>query len=185
MACHLLDGHQGCRDAPNDSAMDRLYSNSSFRLIDVEENCIVPAKGQPFFALSYVWGQDLRTYRASMGNVNNLTQPGSLNPATSKLPRIVEDAMHLTNLLDYKYLWVDAFCIDQADPEDLRRNISTMDAVYTLTTLTICAADRDSNSGIRGFTRGSRNFQQTTVRYSDDVQLMVTRSAEYFVERSR
>lgn len=25
-----------------------------FRLIDVEENCIVPAKGQPFFALSYV-----------------------------------------------------------------------------------------------------------------------------------
>ena len=120
-----------------------------------------------------------------MGNVNNLTQPGGLDPATSKLPRTVEDAMHLTSLLGYEYLWVDAFCIDQADTEDLRRNISTMDAVYALDTLTIYAADGDSNSGIRGLTQGSQNFQQATVRYSDDVQLMVARPAEYFVERSR
>ena len=93
--------------------------------------------------------------------------------------------MHPTSLLGYKYLWVDTFCIDQADPEDVGRNISTMDAVYALATLTICAADRDPKSGIRGLTQGSQNFQQATLRYSDDVQLMVTRPAEYFVERSR
>ena len=52
-----LHGHQGCRDASSNSSMDRLASNKSFRLIDVEQTCVVSAKAKPFLALSYVWGR--------------------------------------------------------------------------------------------------------------------------------
>ena len=176
-------GHQGCRDVSNDSTTDRLASNDSFRLIDVVSNCIVSAKAQPFFALSYVWGK-VDLLKATTSNLKLLMRPGSLESLLARLPSTIADAMHLTKLLGCRYLWVDALCIVQDDPEDLNSIITVMDSVYALATLTICAAGGDAQFGLRGLTQSGRNFQQALVRYSEDVQLMVTRPAEHFVDRS-
>ncbi|KAF3003587.1 hypothetical protein E8E13_006800 [Curvularia kusanoi] len=178
------NGHQGCHVAPNSPAMDRLSSNRSFRLIDVDKECIVSAKTQPFLALSYVWGTTAFATTKS-GNIDTLMQPGGLKVETW-LPRTIRDAIHLTRLLGYRYLWVDALCIIQGNKDDWASNAIVMDAVYERAALTICAAGgQDSTFGIRGLTRGSRKFQQAIVRYSKEVQLMITRPAEHFVERSQ
>ena len=175
-------GHQGCRNASNDSAMDSLLSNNSFRLIDVDRQCIVSAEAQPFLALSYVWGTE-RFSRTTKATLDAVMQPEGLKSV--QLPPTVAEAMHLTKLLGYKYIWVDALCIVQDDQEDWFDMAAVMDSVYALATLTICAAGGDAYFGIRGLKQGGRNFQQAIARYSEDVQLMITRPAEHFVERSQ
>jgi hypothetical protein len=175
-------GHQGCRNASNDSAMDRLLSNISFRLIDVDRQCIVSAEAQPFVALSYVWGQEI-FFKTTTATLDAVMQPEGLKSV--QLPPTVAEAIHLTKLLGYKYIWVDALCIVQDSSEDWIGMAAVMDSVYALATLTICAAGGDAYFGIRGLKQGGRNFQQAIARYSEDVQLMITRPAEHFVERSQ
>ncbi|KAH6614061.1 heterokaryon incompatibility protein-domain-containing protein [Boeremia exigua] len=178
------DGHEGCREATGISAAEPLYSNPSFRMIDVKRSCIVSAKAEPFVALSYVWGKD-PFYRALKDNIETLMQPGGLSSTSIDIPRTIKDAMHLTNLLGYRYLWVDSLCIVQDDSSDFARIVYNMDAVYNLATLTICAAGEDAKSGLHGVTNGSRKLRQAIIRYNEEVHLMVTRPAEFFVEQSR
>jgi hypothetical protein len=177
-------GHQGCRGALKDDDTKRLLSNSSFRLIDVDRQCIVSAEAQPFFALSYVWGRGGGNFfKATKATLDAIMQPEGLKSV--QLPPTVAEAIHLTKLLGYKYIWVDALCIVQDDKEDWIGMAAVMDSVYALATLTICAAGGDAYFGIRGLKQGGRNFRQAIARYSEDVQLMITRPAEHFVERSQ
>ncbi|KAJ8111190.1 hypothetical protein OPT61_g6156 [Boeremia exigua] len=175
--------HESCNGALDTSATERLYSNPSFRLIDVDRGCVVSGKSEPFFALSYVWGGHIR-HRALLSNIESLMQPGAITTASENIPRTIRDAMHLTKLLGYRYLWVDSLCIIQDHKDDWAMIVLAMDAVYTLATLTICADGANADSGIHGITNGSRNLRQATVRYSADVRLMANRPAEFFIVRS-
>ena len=56
------------------------------------------------------------------------------------LPRTIRDAIHLTQLLGEKYLWIDALCIKQDDAEFKTARILEMDQIYTASALTIIAA---------------------------------------------
>jgi hypothetical protein len=60
------------------------------------------------------------------------------------LPQTLRDAVTVCRKLDIKYLWVDALCIVQDDPDEKAIEISQMPNVYYNSTLTI-AASRSSN----------------------------------------
>lgn len=94
----------------------------------------------PFVALSYVWGP---------------TTPQDSSPTASNtlpdLPRTVADAIQVTLRLDYQYLWVDRYCIDQDDDDDKAIQIHQMDLIYQEAEVTIVAsAGDDSSFGLPG-----------------------------------
>lgn len=88
-----------------------------FRLIDVEQMCVINApRAAVYVTLSYVWGDlgDINGknwIRASKGNINILTSPRGLDHVYQQIPQTVRDAITLTSRLHIPYLWVDSLCI--------------------------------------------------------------------------
>ncbi|KAK3358088.1 heterokaryon incompatibility protein-domain-containing protein, partial [Lasiosphaeria hispida] len=86
-------------------------------------------------ALSYVWGgdQQVKTTQASLHEHYN-------GIALDRLPQALGDAVRVCRALGVPYLWIDALCIVQDDPADLRRELSRMPEIYQYVTATISAA---------------------------------------------
>ncbi|KAF4340619.1 hypothetical protein FBEOM_5465 [Fusarium beomiforme] len=97
------------------------------RLIDVNINdpdivrLIIPAEdfGEDFIpkylTLSYCWGttnESTNTTRATLA----ARREGF---SVESLPRTIQDALRLTRLLKFQYLWIDAICIVQSDIDDV------------------------------------------------------------------
>jgi hypothetical protein len=59
------------------------------------------------------------------------------------VPQIIRDAIRLTELLEEKFLWINALCILEDDVNDRRAQIAFMDRIYGSVTLTICAVAGD------------------------------------------
>lgn len=125
---------------------------STFRVIDCSSRRIVQAPEDcSYCALSYVWGA------AEREEESEPPKPGDL-PKT--LPRVIRDALVVTEKLNYQYLWVDKYCINQEDLEDKIFQISNMDLVYNNAQVTIIAsAGEDSNYGLPGVGDRPRNRQ--------------------------
>ncbi|GFP55952.1 hypothetical protein TASIC1_0006012200 [Trichoderma asperellum] len=129
---------------------------SSFRLIDVVDECIVvPPPSCQYVALSYVWG------RTQYLQLNSQTAPilaekGSLFSQETPVGQTITDAITVVKALGERYLWVDQLCISQ-DESDKAIHIKSMDRVYGAALLTIVAADgMDANAGLPGVRPGTR-----------------------------
>jgi hypothetical protein len=95
--------------------------------------------GQPYIALSYVWGGYKPPNRAIH---DDLREP---------LCQVVEDAILIVMKMGLRYLWVDMYCIDQQNLTSKHTQIRMMDSIYHNAALTIINASGDSaNSGIPG-----------------------------------
>ncbi|KAH8685462.1 heterokaryon incompatibility protein-domain-containing protein [Tricladium varicosporioides] len=121
------------------------------KVIDCRSKSITLALGQPYVSLSYVWG-----------SMSNNVQPGHRCVAENSgtlpktLPKTIEDAITVTQKLGYQYLWVDRYCIDQDNSEEVMTQVRQMDLVYQKSALTIIAAAGDSpDYGLPGV--GSRD----------------------------
>ena len=95
-----------------------------------------------------------------------LSAPGGLVAPMFGVPRTILEAMRLTKLLGYRYLWVDRYCIVQDSEEDKIGMIRAMDIIYTAAVLTICAAEGDSNFGLSGIPGHNRDFNQKFGKYN-------------------
>lgn len=81
--------------------------------------------------------------------LNLLDGQHSLPLAT--LPRTFKDAVIITRLLGFRYLWIDSLCILQDSPEDWDLESSRMQNVYKNATLAIAATmTSNANAGILG-----------------------------------
>ncbi|OCK80218.1 heterokaryon incompatibility, partial [Lepidopterella palustris CBS 459.81] len=132
--------------------------------IDVHAKCLIEATCEnTFAALSYVWG------KAKQLLLTNTTReilftPGGLECVSSALPRTIADAIALCESLDYRYLWVDALCIQQDDRDDMARQISGMGNIYTSASLTIVNAssvpDTNANTPLPRFSPSPMTIHQ-------------------------
>ncbi|KAI1103949.1 HET-domain-containing protein [Jackrogersella minutella] len=95
-----------------------------------------------YAALSYCWGGP-QPFQLTKDNIDTL-QKEVIEGAS--LPQALKDAVNVTHLLGLRYLWIDALCIVQDDPEDKRREISQMCAIYQNAFVTIAAATSSSVS---------------------------------------
>ncbi|KAI0449746.1 HET-domain-containing protein [Xylaria acuta] len=127
------------------------------RFIDVQDQCIVETKVIcPYVALSYVWGLP-DTLRLTTSNKADLIKPGALQQYEYFIPRTICDAVFLAQKIGQRYLWCDALCLIQNDPDDVSRGINTMDLIYENSELTIVAAcGHDANAGLPGVHEGTR-----------------------------
>jgi hypothetical protein len=98
----------------------------------------------PYVSLSHCWGQiqpittTIDTIHARVNGIPFET-----------LPRMFQDAVHITRRLNIKYLWIDSLCIIQDSEEDWAREAAQMGDVYRHSFLTIFALDsKDCHEGI-------------------------------------
>ena len=69
----------------------------------------------------------------------------------SHLPRLIEDAITAVVKLQFRYLWVDRYCIPQDQDEAKHTQIQNMDKIYGSAALTIiAAAGKDPSNGLPG-----------------------------------
>lgn len=112
------------------------------RVIDCLDRCLVlkPSLDE-YLALSYVWGPpdpDLLTTNSV--NISILSERDSLCGKVvgeKKLSPVINDAIELTVLLGFRYLWVDSLCIIQDDVQELRRIAHGMDKIYECANTTL------------------------------------------------
>jgi hypothetical protein len=105
-------------------------------LIDCESPTVKIAHPRDIYvALSYVWGSS---------NIKNAPKGvgGAIDNARLPLilPAVISDAVKVTKLLGFRYLWIDKFCIDQDDQGKKHDQIKQMGFVYENAGLLIIAA---------------------------------------------
>ncbi|KAI0875701.1 HET-domain-containing protein [Hypoxylon argillaceum] len=174
--CEQFHG-DACRKRPglDDFPVHPATMLREFRLIDVEEACLVRAGGDSrYTALSYVWGS-ARVLRTVKANVESLEQPGAFNTPEiySQIPLTVKDAMEATKGVGIRYLWVDALCIVQDDEGGEKLpHIKQMNRIYETAELVIVAmSSQDANSGLPGVRPWTRNFEQHIEQMTPNLRL--------------
>lgn len=136
----------------------KYWQQGPSKLIDCETLRLVEADpSYPYFALSYVWGQQHHKKSSSYHNESR---------GLADLPATIRDAVEVTRKLGYRYLWVDRYCIDQNDPAEKHRQIKEMGQIYHNASLTIiAAAGFDPDHGLLGVSKkrkGSLHIKTTS-----------------------
>lgn len=129
------------------------------KLIDCETRQVKLADStMQWVALSYVWGrQTTRSYAVNSGN----------HQLPDQMPATVKDAVTVTKLLGYRYLWIDKYCIDQNDPDEFGNQIQSMDRIYRGSEVTIiAAAGTDDDYGLPGVDL-PRSAKQSVFHFGD------------------
>lgn len=164
--------HQSCNEQQSISSRGlHGLSPSCLRLIDVESRLLVQTLHcVPFVTLSYVWGDAAsRTFeeKALVSESYNLsddvcpmdTQPIAL--LEGNLPQTFEDAIGFTKRLGERYVWIDALCIPQDEPDIKSKQISQMDQIYSSSVCTIVSLESGVEGGLPGSSyKSPRNVNQ-------------------------
>lgn len=133
-------------------------------VVDVSQHCVTRLPDSSEYAtLSYVWGQGGRgqlEWRRTTWD--RLHTPGGLDAASEgDIPTTIRDAMALCARLNIRYLWVDALCIPQDDPDPQRQYMDEMASIYHHSLVTIIAASGSTSwAGLPGLRLGSRRIVQ-------------------------
>ncbi|PVH81145.1 HET-domain-containing protein, partial [Cadophora sp. DSE1049] len=147
--------HQNTGIDGQQDTLDSSLSARFFRLIDCSKRAVVEAPPEsPYVALSYVWGASKHD-SPSVPDAE-LQWPSALE----KLPRTIDDCIQATLSFGIRYLWIDRYCINQADPEAKMNQVSRMDMIYANATLTIiAAAGNGPDFGLPGVNKTKRSSQ--------------------------
>jgi hypothetical protein len=96
-----------------------------------------------YATLSYSWGTSLPLTTTS----SNIEQHRN-GLSVESLPQTLRDAVRIAQLLDLRYLWIDALCIIQDDAADWAVQAALMTDIYEGSALCISALSaKDCNSG--------------------------------------
>jgi hypothetical protein len=101
------------------------------------------------------------------------------------LPVTIRDAITLVRGLRIRYLWVDALCLVQNDPDDVAEGVAIMDLVYEMAQFTIVAAcGHDANVGLPGVTPGTRERKRLALEVTEGVWMGVHVEIDQLLRRS-
>ena len=108
---------------------DPVSSVTSVLFIDVNHKCIVQGSFQSrYAALSYTWGSR-QQFQLNKKWLVELKEQDSLVKVFHRLPKTVTDAIMTCERLNIPFLWIDALCIVDDDPEAKHAQIANMDLV--------------------------------------------------------
>ncbi|KAI3337504.1 heterokaryon incompatibility protein-domain-containing protein [Xylariaceae sp. AK1471] len=128
------------------------------KVIDCETlNIVTQEPNIKYIALSYVW----RLAETNMVDVETIhpNRPQQSGTLPSRIPRVIRDAIVVVRDIGYRWLWVDKYCIDQSNQEELQDQISKMDLIYSFADLTLIAANSSGSlPGVHNSTRIQQNI---------------------------
>ena len=126
----------------------------TLRLVDIRRRCIVIAPNDcEYIALSYTWGDPgkIKHLKLTKDSMCWLQTEGALSDGNEDVPTTIRDALCVADLLQERYLWVDAICIQQDNEDDKKVQIPNMDKIYGCAKLTIVAgAGSNAWAGLPG-----------------------------------
>jgi hypothetical protein len=131
-----------------------IVAKFAIRAIDIENRCITSIDiSSQYVALSYVWGRkEVPQLKLLESTFKRLSSLGGLTGAD--IPTTISDSIKVCQVLERRFLWVDALCIMQDDPEEQASQISEMHKIYANAEFTIVAAGGpDSWSGLPGISK--------------------------------
>lgn len=173
--------HEDCKINRNEVRYRDLVTQTWFQVINVERMnlCELP-DGEPYLALSYTWGDRPvdsdhipAVFKATHGNINQLWKDNAIGNILEDLPQAIRNAIALTQLLGYSYIWIDSLCIVQDNDMSWFWNSRYMDAIYGHAELTICSADGNgADVGLSALFTGSENVPAGAYRPSSAKQLI-------------
>ena len=124
----------------------------TLRLVDLRRRYIVVAPDDcDYVALSYTWGDPRKHKHLTLTEDSSrwLQTEGALSDGNEDVPTTIKDALYVAELLQERYLWVDAICIQQDSEDDKSVQIPNMDRIYGCAKLTIVAgAGSDAWAGL-------------------------------------
>lgn len=144
----------------------------TLRMIDVERMCLVELEVlEAYVCLSYVWGSTA-ALRLTRANLELLMEEKSLLRVKKHIPTTVVETIHFCSKIGQRYLWVDALCLIQNDPRDVKLGIEVMDLIYERADFTIIAASGDNaKAGLPGVSEGTRMPSKPLFEVAPNVQL--------------
>ncbi|KAH7348015.1 heterokaryon incompatibility protein-domain-containing protein, partial [Pyrenochaeta sp. MPI-SDFR-AT-0127] len=131
------------------------------RVVDVGDGLDQPprilesnGRSGAFAALSYCWGSHPSLRTTQMSLKSHLSQLPLQN-----LSATVRQAIEVTRGLGLRYIWIDALCIVQDDPDDWAREAAQMLQVYSNASVTISAStSSEASEGLFRSRDESNNF---------------------------
>ncbi|KAJ3542164.1 hypothetical protein NM208_g4244 [Fusarium decemcellulare] len=118
----------------------------TIRVVVPKEDLTEPDKLQ-YLALSYCWGAANEPAKTTRSTIDTRRRGFPLNG----LPKTIQDAVKLTRLLGFRYLWVDAICIIQSHAgdrylDDWNREALRMGSYYSNAYCLISASSASNSS---------------------------------------
>ena len=149
------------------------------RVIDCQINRVVKApEGCKYVALSYVWGIADKLSDSQDVPADDGTLPDDL-------PNVIQDAISVVLKLNLRYLWIDRYCIDQADDASKRETLRLMALIYNFAFVAIiAAAGNDSSFGLPGIGRRER-VQQPSIEIGKQTLIATLQDPHKAVKKSR
>ncbi|KLU84117.1 hypothetical protein MAPG_03162 [Magnaporthiopsis poae ATCC 64411] len=128
------ENHPKCHPVGRSSVLPTRVIDIGIGADDMPVLYVSRGEKAPYAALSHCWGGyvPLKTTKENLDAYR-----GGL-PA-HQLPRNFQDAILVTRVVGLRYLWIDALCIIQDDPEDWAAEAERMAATYRSSALTISA----------------------------------------------
>lgn len=134
--CKTSAGHRECQEFSQRMQIERAHPK---RLLDVGKDFYTPVlienvdTSMPYLALSYCWGAPKGAVRTTKANINKHKHGIKLE----KMPATVRDAVIATRALGFRYIWIDALCIIQDDPDDWSNQAAMMHSIYLNAEITL------------------------------------------------
>jgi len=150
------------------------------RIVDVRNGTVKVStydKQSPYLTLSHRWGKDPQgSWVSNSSNIN-----GREFDVEDELPSTIQDAIGITRLLGYDFIWIDSLCIVQDDPDDWATEAGRMSGIYANSTLTISAdaAADDSESFLCVRAACSEAFRSFPARKKKDSQERISIHIRY------
>lgn len=137
--------HHNCRLSRQQNDVAPLLR---IRVLDCKTQRIVsPAESYQYLALSYRWGSEQQTTTSKDGRL-------------LRLPQTIKDAVTVTLLLGFQYLWIDRYCINQRSQQDMEIQLGQMDRIYQNAEITIiAAAGETADHGLAGISVKRKSSQ--------------------------
>ena len=124
--------HRGCAPLANRELPTRLIdvgtgtANHTLKLVETSG-----ASGQ-YITLSHCWGKSRYTVTTRANYAAHLR-----SLTYEELPLTFQDAVKITAMLGFQYLWIDSLCIIQGDKDDWQQQGARMAQIYQNSALTI------------------------------------------------
>jgi hypothetical protein len=177
----------------NDKRFRELVRKPWFRVIDIKGmklTRLLSENGyhEPYVALSYRWATE--DHITTRFNLSWRERDGGLESASKTMPQTIHDAIELVRRLKLKcgerevrYMWIDSLCIvqDDVNSRSWELNAENMDLIFGNAFLTICAADKRPEYGLRAM-RSQRPPEERQI--TPDLKLVVSRSPQYIIPAS-
>ena len=135
--------HDECNREPDGISLPtRVVDVGGFDGFELRLHETTGTAHMPYVALSHCWGS-LKSCRLTSYNLQHYTK--QILP--SELPQTFKDAVRVTRLFGFRYLWIDSLCIIQDDRMDWEVESAKMSSIYNHAYLVVaasCAANAEA-----------------------------------------